>query len=192
MDCRSFRKKHLAYLDDTMPAVEMAAMRHHLVACEDCARHDTAIRRSLLVVRNMPTIRPSADFGARLRARLAEERRLPVAPPFRGPGLRAFLATAASIVGIGLLTLEAFSRFETPVVEMRLAVVEPATVMSAGSSHAAGGIGASGADAGEPLADAMLMASASAGVPVWPALMLAHEAPMQFARVQFRRASADE
>ncbi len=34
--------------------------------CLECTRHDTRIRRSLLIVRNLPRIEPSADFRARL------------------------------------------------------------------------------------------------------------------------------
>ena len=191
MDCRGFRKRHLAYLDDTLPAVEMAAMQRHARECSECARHDTQIRRSLLVARNLPAIRPSADFTARLHARLAAERRVPPAPPFHGPGLRVFFALAASIVGIGVLTVEARARLEPA--ETRIAVVE---VMpgEAAPSDAPGEprAGAERAGEAEPVADAMLMASASAGMPVWPAIMLAQEAPMQFARVQFRRAAATE
>jgi hypothetical protein len=191
MDCRGFRRRHFAYLDDTLPAMEMAAMQRHVLECDECARHDTQIRRSLLVARNLPAIRPSADFTARLHARLAAERRLPPAPPFRGPGLRVFLAMAASIVGIGVLASEARSRFESP--EVRLAVADaPVQVAAPAGADAPAPTTAGRPDATEPVADAMLMASASAGMPVWPALVLAQEAPMQFARVQFRLAAASE
>ncbi len=72
MDCKRFRKQHLAYLDDTMPGDEMAAAQHHVMVCDGCASHDTLVRRSLMVARSMPVLEPSAAFQARLRARLAE------------------------------------------------------------------------------------------------------------------------
>lgn len=72
MDCKRFRKQHLAYLDDTMPGDEMAAAQHHVMVCDGCAAHDTLVRRSLMVARSMPVLEPSAAFQARLRARLAE------------------------------------------------------------------------------------------------------------------------
>ena len=72
MDCKSFRKQHLEYLDDTMPGIEMAAAQYHVMVCDGCAAHDTLVRRSLMVARSMPMLEPSADFQARLRARLAE------------------------------------------------------------------------------------------------------------------------
>jgi anti-sigma factor RsiW len=70
MDCHHFRSQHLAFLDDTLPDTELVAMQRHLLECEACARHDTAVRRGLLIFRNLPTIEPSADFAARLEMRL--------------------------------------------------------------------------------------------------------------------------
>lgn len=43
--------------------------------------------------------------------------------------------------------------------------------------------------AGVP-SDPMLVAAVSSGVPVWPALMIAQDAPIDFARVQFRENGA--
>src|SRR4051812_48889219 len=70
MDCREFNQKHVAFVDDLLPGLDLVRMQRHLAECERCAHHDTLIRRALLVVRNMPEIRPSADFSARLQARL--------------------------------------------------------------------------------------------------------------------------
>src|SRR5688500_3094334 len=87
MDCRTFRKNHDAFVDDTLPAVEIVAGQRHLLECADCAHYDTTVRRALMVFRNLPTIQPSADFSARLSARLAEPRADPAAEwRQRGPG----------------------------------------------------------------------------------------------------------
>lgn len=72
MDCKSFRRQHLAYLDDTMPGDDMTRAQHHVMVCDGCAAHDTLVRRSLMVVRSLPTVEPSLEFQARLRTRLAE------------------------------------------------------------------------------------------------------------------------
>ena len=72
MDCRNFRKHHLSYLDDTLSGDQMAAAQRHILACDACASHDTMVRRSLIVARNMPSIEPSTAFQERLQARLAE------------------------------------------------------------------------------------------------------------------------
>src|SRR5437764_9637612 len=61
MDCRAFRNKHVAFVDDLLSAVEMDAMVRHRSACHRCSRHDTAVRRSLLIVRNLAPIEPSPD-----------------------------------------------------------------------------------------------------------------------------------
>lgn len=74
MDCREFRKQHFAYLDDTLPGDTMAVAQRHVMACDSCAAHDTMVRRSLMLVRNMSVIEPSADFRKKMRARLDETR----------------------------------------------------------------------------------------------------------------------
>src|SRR5215213_5896341 len=66
MKCREFKSNHVGFIDDLLSAADMSEMRRHLVACPKCATLDTRIRRSLLVVRNLPRIEPSADFFARL------------------------------------------------------------------------------------------------------------------------------
>ncbi len=86
MDCSAFRRHHVAYVDDTLPGDLVAAAARHVAECPACARHDTAVRRSLLLARNLsrhaPPLECSADFGARLEARLrvVREERLGGAP----------------------------------------------------------------------------------------------------------------
>src|SRR4051812_32498142 len=96
MDCRQFREKHVAFVDDVLPATEMRAMHVHREDCARCSRHDTAIRRSLLLVRNLPPIEASPDFMARLNARierLGPEARVDViAPRPLMPSTAAFAA----------------------------------------------------------------------------------------------------
>ena len=74
MNCREFRRKHDAYIDDTLSGVEIDGMINHRRLCEACAQLDTRNRRALLLARNLPTIQPSQDFTTRLHARLADER----------------------------------------------------------------------------------------------------------------------
>ena len=112
MDCRSFRDNHLAFLDDALDDADLVAMQCHLAECEACAQHDTAVRRSLLVFRNLPPIQPSADFQARLEQRLCAVRRAMHAAQamstHRGPGLGTFAATAAGVMVAGYLLTAAF------------------------------------------------------------------------------------
>jgi len=77
MDCSAFRRHHLAYVDDTLPGDLVVAAARHAAECPACARHDTAVRRSLLLARNVAELAPvrcSDDFAARLEARLATVR----------------------------------------------------------------------------------------------------------------------
>ena len=70
MDCREFRKLHFAYLDDTLPGDTMSVAQRHVMACDSCAAHDSMVRRSLMLVRNMSVIEPSAAFRQKMQARL--------------------------------------------------------------------------------------------------------------------------
>ena len=78
MDCSAFRRHHVAYVDDTLPGDLVVAAARHVAECPACARHDTAVRRSLLLARNLARdaapLECSADFAARLEARLAAVR----------------------------------------------------------------------------------------------------------------------
>lgn len=123
MDCRTFRQHHLAYLDDTLSGDVMSDAQMHLLACDACAAHDTMVRRSLMLVRNMPAIEPSPDFSERLQAKLAACRLQPVvddedafldgfldAPPDRTSfrvlrGTRVWLAMAAGLTVMGTVAL---------------------------------------------------------------------------------------
>ncbi|MFP5354640.1 MAG: anti-sigma factor family protein, partial [Gemmatimonadota bacterium] len=113
MDCRTFRRKHFAFVDDTLPGVELVEMERHRLECAACARLDSDIRRSLLLIRNnLPTIQPSAEFSRRLARRLEVERQrnaLP-APLFRGPGVTGFLSMSLGVVAIGILAVGLMER----------------------------------------------------------------------------------
>src|SRR5918997_6591954 len=107
MDCREFGKKHLAFVDDTLSAVDTAGMRRHLHVCSRCARLDTRIRRGLLLARNLPIVQPSTDFMERLNARLREvgpiDRYAVATPAYRGFSVGAFSVIAAGIMTVTLL-----------------------------------------------------------------------------------------
>lgn len=74
MDCRNFRRRHLEYLDASLPGQQLAAMREHVQACACCSRFDVTLRRGLMVARSLGSfgaIHPSPRFLGRLRERLA-------------------------------------------------------------------------------------------------------------------------
>lgn len=174
MDCRLFRRNHLAYLDDTLPGVQMAEMRDHLQKCRQCARQDASVRRSLLLLRNVPPIRPSRDFNERLQRRLSmESSRMPRSEAtFRGPSLAVFAGTAASVVTLGALgamLLGAPSSAQANYPRLPAVVAYPTVVVDGPS---------------ETISMPAFVASMSTGMPVWPALLLADEGSVRFATAE--------
>lgn len=138
-------------------------MRQHMSSCPKCSRHDTLVRRSLMLVRSLPTIEPSPDFRARLEARL----RIAMAPsaatarPVRA-SLGTFVAMAAGVAVVAYLAVDAIRQAGPN--EIRMAPVV-ATLPELEPSSAA---------------TPALMASVPTGMSVWPAIMLASQAPMHF------------
>jgi anti-sigma factor RsiW len=171
MNCREFQEKHVAFVDDTLAGVQLVKMQRHIAECERCAKRDAHIRRALFLAWNLPTIQPSADFSRRLHARL----RASIANPLvskgiqRRVGLAMSLATAA-MLGYIVMTLY---RVENPR-DLLLAPV----VASAPESEIS------------PITTppAAIIASAPAGLAIWPAALIAEEAPVQFARMRHEAA----
>jgi hypothetical protein len=189
MDCRSFRKHHLAYLDDTLAGDQMASAQRHIMACDPCAAHDTLVRRSLMVARNLSTIEPSAAFQERLQAKLAQCRQERVDPQawpqrfgvtashdaaflngamsrplWRSP--RTLAALAASAV-IGTLVWRGLAPSQTPLVAMQPVIAtQPAT------------------PATPPISPLLLQAMAT-GNAVWPATVLIEDMPSQITTANY-------
>lgn len=180
MDCREFGKKHLAFVDDTLSAVDTAVMRRHLHVCSQCARQDTRIRRGLLLARNLPIVQPSADFMERLNARLREigpvDRYAVATPSYRVFAVSTFSAIAASIIAVTLLA-SALLRSNSHDPELRL----PPVVASVPEPE----------PASASVASPVYVASFMTGMPVWPAVLHAGEASMHMANVEFRQAVDD-
>jgi hypothetical protein len=169
MDCKHFRKHHLAYLDDTLPGEVMGQAQQHVMACDGCAAHDTLVRRSLMVARSMPTMAPSAEFQQKLRARLAacrEEHELlddAMVPGVRRAARpsRTFVAVAASAM-LGVLAYQAMRLESAPELSMQPVIASrPAPVSPALSINP------------------QLMQAMSTGNPVWSATMMIEDAPLQ-------------
>lgn len=193
MDCRRFRKHHLAYLDDTLSGDMTAEAQQHILSCDACAAHDTLVRRSLMIARSMPTIEPSTEFQRKLRERLAECRdeargdarfdtsllsvaqlrsqRAPTARFALPTALRSPRAFAAVAVGaaLGTMVWRGLSAGVTPVIAMQPVVAsQPVSLQP------------------QPVFSPALISVMSTGNPVWPAAMMIEEAPTQFVTADFR------
>jgi hypothetical protein len=170
MDCRAFRKRHLAFVDDTLPGVDIVQMQAHITACVRCAQMDVAVRRSLLVVRNhLSPIEPSSDFSERLSARLERERVNLTGPNalFGSTSWVGFAAMCGGVIAIGVLAIAMGESSGTAVVTRLPAAVLEATPASLSRS--------------DPMADATpaFVANLSTGMAILPALLLAEEVPIR-------------
>lgn len=174
MDCREFRKQHFAYLDDTLPGDQMAPAQRHVMACDNCAAHDTMVRRSLMLVRNMSVIQPSADFRERMQARLNEARAETQRERFRQAELAALphrsvvrQPVVLSAVAAGMLVMGTMVWRQVTPREENVAAAQPAPVARPAIDTTRTPI---------HLSPEMVQAMAT-GNPMWPAAIMVDDAP---------------
>jgi hypothetical protein len=167
MNCREFKSEHVGFVDDLLSAADMADMTRHLRTCARCSTLDVRIRRSLLVIRNLPQIEPSADFYARLSERLKHS-------PL--PSANDRVASLATTVVVATAALAAAVYFAMAVNVQRNTPARPlAPVQSVAVVQQA---------QPQPISDASLVAAVPAGVSVWPAMFMVGELPMHLANLE--------
>lgn len=164
MKCREFKANHVGYVDDILSAAEMADMGRHLMFCDSCATLDTRIRRSLLVMRNLPQIEPSADFFVRLSEAL---KHAPAPVPRRQP-----LTTAAAVTVI-TAALAAAVYFAMAINVDDKPAPSPTTLTVTIAPPAP-----------VPMNEVAIAATVPAGIPVWPAMFMVGELPTHFANAE--------
>jgi len=175
MNCREFRAHHCAFVDDTLSAADMVAMRRHVERCPSCSQLDTRVRRSLLVVRNAPEIECSPDFALRLQARLRDlgptDRYSTPAPSFLFMSVR-YAALAAGVLAAGVVAAMVAEAFDESAPEVRMAPVVAV------------------APAIDPIPAALTspdyVASVMSGMPVWPAVLVAGQSSAHVASYEFQ------
>jgi len=183
MDCKSFKSNHAAFTDGILSDGDLVAMQRHAAECAACASHDAAVRRALLVFRNLPSIEPSADFSNRLGERLRAERLRgaqidPRRAPMRGPGIGTFASMAAGVMAVGYIAVAAFGASGKP-----QDIVLPPVIASIPETPAPS------IAAAPSMANGAVVASAAAGMALWSAALVAEQAPAHFAANEFRLAS---
>jgi hypothetical protein len=164
MDCKEFRERHAPFVDLMCSAHDEHEMREHMRVCFECAQLDTRIRRSLMLVRSLPRIEPSPNFRARLDAKL---RAVALEPAIAGPkpmrfSVRAFVSIAAGVAFVTYLASDLVRRSEPPEIVMAPVV---ATLPQSDQMH---------------VATPAMVAAVPTGMSVWPAIMLASQAQIQF------------
>ena len=165
MDCREFQRIHPDLLDDALTPLELVEAHRHLLECEKCSSQDVAIRRALLVFRNLQPIQPSAQFSDRLNRKLASSSRTDERS-FSSWRLPLLGAVAAASLAMGIVVTE---RMKTRTTLSMAPVVAAAPVTQT-----------------SPLLTPTIAASMSAGFPVWPAFLMAEHASQQLSDAEFR------
>lgn len=152
-----------------MPGVELVGMQMHLNECEECAKHDAIVRRSLMLFRSLPPIQPSPDFSARLEQKLREAKLADAVADHAGRS-RAFAATVAlsSIVMLGYIGVS-LKRVDSP----RDIVLPPVVALASVET-----VPAMSSPAPE------MLAAVPAGLPIWTAALLAEQSPVHFASLE--------
>ena len=168
MDCKEFSTRHAAFIDDTLPGFQMAAMREHLTGCAKCSKRDTGIRRALFLLKNLPPVQVSDGFQEKLRARITAEGPAYQSQRTSNSRYSKWLVAAAAVVAFAGMK-GWYDREQMADAPVRL----PAVIASAPVTY----------DNGDESAPAYV-ASMSTGIPMWPALMLAEEGPLRFAGMQ--------
>jgi hypothetical protein len=172
MDCRQFRENHCAFTDDTLAGIEIVRMQRHISECEQCARLDWSVRRSLMVFRNLPSIEPSENFEARLQEKIRQSVSAQAAQD------RSFRFAGATAAVLGMMML-AYIITALPGSELREDVIMPPVVASVPEFDIPA-VSAAG--------PAIVM-SVSAGLPIWTAALYAEQAPEHFAHPELMLAS---
>lgn len=168
MDCREFRERHFAFVDDTLPGVELVGMQMHLTECDGCARQDAVVRRSLMLFRSLPTIEPSPGFSLRLQQRL-DDMKLADAMLERSTRSRKLAVTVAitSVAMLGYIGVS-LRQIDYP----RDIVLPPVVALARDPGSVA---------MSSPAPE--MVASVPAGLPIWTAALFAEQAPVHFASI---------
>lgn len=174
MDCREFCDQHLAFVDDTLAGIELVRMQRHLAECESCAKHDTKIRRALLLFRNLPSIELSPDFSKRLEARLRSSQNdnlfVTTQRNLRRSAIAATVGSAIMLGYIGTTLFHSDAPRDLVMPPVIATVPEPELTPITTSTPA-------------------IVASVSAGLTIWPAALFAEQVPVRFAHSRLELAN---
>jgi hypothetical protein len=170
MNCRQFRKLHVAFVDDLLSASDMDCMQQHVAICVDCSKRDVSVRRSLMIVRNLPTIEPSPDFMFKLNERLRTSTIHAPSERRQHVSARSFAAVAAGIIAVAALTYSFGARSRQNL------MVPKAQVASAMQLRLEPDL--------SPMSDAAVLATVPTGIPVWSAMFTVGQLPTHFANVE--------
>src|SRR5262245_58490845 len=73
MTCADFLERHLEFLDGELSPDDERLAHGHLEGCSRCNRLHLALRRGLLLLNLMPSVRPSRGFRSSLSKRIRQD-----------------------------------------------------------------------------------------------------------------------
>ena len=107
ISCQTFLDRYSAYLDHDVSWAEREEIEAHADECESCARYDRVVRRGTDVLRDLPELEVSDDFGERLQWRLYqadhEAKRERMARPAQAMGTVALAGMIALAAWVPLM-----------------------------------------------------------------------------------------
>ena len=107
ISCQTFLDRYSAYLDHDVSWAEREEIEAHADECESCARYDRVVRRGTDVLRDLPELEVSEDFGERLQWRLYqadhEAKRERMARPAQAMGTVALAGMIALAAWVPLM-----------------------------------------------------------------------------------------
>jgi len=151
-------------------------MQMHVTECEQCARHDATVRRSLMLFRSLPRIEPSAGFSLGLERRLSEARAADKAAANAGGSHRVAVAvTVASVVMLGYIGVS-LRQVDSP-----REITFPPVVASAPTLESL--------QSPVPSSVPAMVAAVPAGLPIWTAALFAEQSFVHFASAELTSSS---
>ncbi len=169
MRCSEFKDLHCSFVDDTLAGVELVRMQRHIAECAECARVDANVRRSLMLVRSLAPIEPSAEFSAKLDAKLRECRLSQHVASGYGYRTVPVIGAVASLVMLGYVaeTMRSVDQRPTNIVlPPAVAIAAPPDTTPAPS----------------------IVASVSTGIPIWPVAVLMEQSSGGLQTVSYTQA----
>ena len=151
---------HTLFIDELCSDLDEFEMRSHMRFCPECDRHDTVVRRGIMLVRSLPTIRPTPDFNARLSARLRAESLIPQTKGSERIARYASLVAAGMVLALG--AAKVLGSRNTDIYRMAPVVASrPLSRLS-------------------PFGTTGLVATVPTGMSIWPAIVMASQTPAHF------------
>jgi hypothetical protein len=110
--CRKARDRFSPYFDGSLSSYDRSKLEEHLRVCDSCASNYRSFEALLRTARALPPIRPSADFDARLFARIRAEGRRPARSAWWQDVARIPLPVPLAAAAVLLVAVFSYTRLQ--------------------------------------------------------------------------------